>query len=286
MSRFMLGRAGEGEADLERSAEFARQAGDTALERSALVARLRPVAWGPTPAEVGVAVCDALLSDEVTNVANKALALHVRALLLAMGGDFGGARRSAADARALIEEFGLTLSGGIYSMDVGFALVIAGDLDEAEHELRRGHDLLVSVGDTGARCTVDGMLADVLQRQGRLDEALRFAEESRAIAAPDDLDAQPRWRAALARILSSQGSHDAALEHASDAVALVEPLDLLPLKAVVHEALGDVHVAAGRGEEAVAAVEQALALHEQKGNVVSAGRSGTVLDELRTSPRS
>ena len=50
-----------------------------------------------------------------------------------------------------------------------------------------------------------------------------FAEESRAIAAPDDLDAQPRWRAALARVLASQGSHDAALEHALDAVASWSP---------------------------------------------------------------
>ena len=108
-----------------------------------------------------------------------------------------------------------------------------------------------------------------------------FAEESRAIAAPDDLDAQPRWRAALARVLASQGSHDAALEHALDAVALVEPVDLLPLKAVVYDSLGEVHAAAGRIDEAVAAVEQALTLHEQKGNVVSAERSRSVLDELR-----
>ena len=166
-------------------------------------------------------------------------------------------------------------------MDVGFALVLAGDLEQAEHELRRGHDLLAGVGDTGARCTVDAMLADVLQRQGRLDEAVVFAEESRSIAAPDDLDAQPRWRAALARVLASQGSHDAALQHALDAVALVEPVDLLPLKAVVYDSLGEVHAAAGRIDEAVAAVEQALTLHEQKGNVVSAERSRSVLDELR-----
>ena len=228
------------------------------------MARLRPVAFGPTPAEAGIAFCDVLLSD-ATNVANKALALHVRALLLAMRGDFARAVASAADARELIEEFGLTLGGGIYSMDVGFALLLAGDLEQAEHELRRGHDLLAGVGDTGARCTVDAMLADVLQRQGDLDEAARFAEESRAIAAPDDLDAQPRWRAALARVLAAQGLYDAALEHALDAVALVEPVDLLPLKAVVYDSLGEVHAAAGRIDEAVAAVEQAIGASRAEG---------------------
>ena len=53
----------------------------------------------------------------------------------------------------------------------------------------------------------------------------------------------------------------------------MEPVDLLPLKAVVYDSLGEVHAAAGRTDEAVAAVEQAMTLHEQKGNVVSAQRS-------------
>ena len=68
-------------------------------------------------------------------------------------------------------------------------------------------------------------------------------------------------------------------------MALVEPVDLLPLKAVVYDSLGAVHAAAGRIDEAVAAVEYALTLHEQKGNVVSAMHSRTVLDELRAAPR-
>ena len=282
MCRFMLGRAGEGEVDLERSAEFARQAGDTALERAALVARLRPVAWGPTPADVGIAFCDALLSGEVTNVANKALALHVRALLLAMRRRLRGARTSAADASALIEEFGLTLSGGIYSMDVGFAAT-------ARRRSRAGRARAASrprsaraVGDTGARCTVDAMLADVLQRQGRLDEALRV----RGGEPCDRRPRRPRRPAAVARRTRANPLvarlHDAALEHAPRRRRPRRPLDLLPLKAVVHDALGDVHAAAGRIEEAVAAVEQALALHEQKGNVVSAERSRAILDERRT----
>ena len=166
-------------------------------------------------------------------------------------------------------------------MDVGFALLLAGDLEQAERELRRGHDLLLGVGDTGARCTVDAMLADVLRSQGRFDEAVRFAEESSAISSPDDLDAQPRWRAALARVLASQGLHERALQLALEGVALVKPIDLLPLKAIVYDSLGAVHATAGRIEESAAAVEQAIALHEQKGDVVSADRSRSVLDGLR-----
>jgi tetratricopeptide (TPR) repeat protein len=200
---------------------------------------------------------------------------------MAMRGDFGGARASSADAWALIEEFGLTLTKGVYAMDVGFAHTIAGELDQAERELRRGHDLLAAVGDSGARCTVDAMLGDVLVRMGRVEEAAHFAEASRTISGVDDLDAQPRWRAALARILSAKGAHEEAVQVAHEAVALVEPIDLLPLKALVYDAFGDALAAAGHIDEGDAAVEQAIALHEQKGNVVSAARSRTALDLLR-----
>ena len=50
-SRFVLGRAAEGEADLERAAELARQAGEVSEELRALNALLRPKLWGPAPAE-------------------------------------------------------------------------------------------------------------------------------------------------------------------------------------------------------------------------------------------
>jgi class 3 adenylate cyclase/tetratricopeptide (TPR) repeat protein len=280
MCRFMLGRAREGEIDLERAAELAREAGDVAGERAALTSRLRPVAWGPTPAREGIAFCDLLVGREIANIADEAHAMQVRALLLAMQGEFDEARRSGARALALIEEFGLTLNRGIYAIDVGYAELLAGDLDRAEHELRRGHDLLVEIGDTGVRSTVDGMLGDVLFLLGRDDEALEYAAASRTIAAIDDLDAQPRWRAAMARVLSRRGSHTEAEHLARGALELLDPTDFIDLQAYVHDVLGEVLARAGRVEHAAVAVERAVALHEQKGNVVSAARSRAALAEL------
>ena len=281
MCRFMLGRAGEGELDLGRAADLARQVGDRALEREAMYARLRPIAWGPTHAADGAEYCSMVIDSQTANVADKAHALQVRGLCEAMQGDVEAARTSTLRAWRLIEEFGLTLQRSVYAMDVGSAEGLLGDLDRAEHELRKGHDLLVDIGDTGARCTVDAMLADVLVRAGRLDDAAELALESRAISAADDLDAQPRWRAALARVLARRGEHVRAEELAREAVGLVDPIDLLLLKGTVYDAFAEVLAGAGRTDEALVAVEQAIAVHEQKGNVVSAERSRTVLDELR-----
>ena len=137
------------------------------------------------------------------------------------------------------------------------------------------------IGDIGVRSTVDAVLSDVLFLQGQYDEALVFADSSRTIAGADDLDAQPRWRTARARVLSARGEHDEALALLGEAVELVEPIDFLELKGYVHDVLAEALVRVDRIDDAVGAVERAIAFHEQKGNVVSAARSRSVLDGLR-----
>jgi tetratricopeptide (TPR) repeat protein len=279
--KFQLGRAGEGEHDLARAFEIALTTGDSALLRDTMGSRLRPAGWGPMPALHGIALVEELLSADYANAALRAQALQILALFQAMRGEFELSRRAAADAWNLIEEIDLRLLRGLYAGDVGSAELIARDLDRAEFVLRRGHDALVEMGDVGVRSTVDGVLSDVLFLQGRYDEALELADESGAIAAVDDLDSQPRSRAARARVLATRGELDEALDLLHEAVELVEPIDFTELKGYVHEVLGEVLVRAGRTEDATVAVEQAIAFYEQKGNVVSAERSRAVLNDLR-----
>jgi tetratricopeptide (TPR) repeat protein len=197
-----------------------------------------------------------------------------------MQGDFDAARGSSARALELIDEFELTLARGSYAIDVGLADLLAGDLDRSERELRRGRELLLEIGDTGVRSSVDAVLSDVLFLLGRDDEALEFAEESRAAGSADDLDSQPRWRGARARVLSRRGDHGQALELVHEALSLLEPTDFFGQHAYVCDVHGEVLAASGRSEEAAEAVERAIALHERKGNVVSAARSRAMLDRL------
>ena len=76
------------------------------------------------------------------------------------------------------------------------------------------------------------------------------------------------------------GEHEAAERLALEALAIMEPTDYLDEKAETFVALADVLAAAGRSGEVVEALEQALALYEQKGNVVRAGRTRERLDAL------
>jgi class 3 adenylate cyclase/tetratricopeptide (TPR) repeat protein len=279
-SRFQLGHAGDGEIDLERATELARRAGDDALLRDIMGARLRPAGWGPMPAPKGVALCDELLAADYANASLRAQALQILALFRAMLGEVEASRRAAADSWTLNEEYDLKLLRGIYAGDVGVAETLSGDFERAERVLRRGHDALLEMGDVGVRSTVDAVLGNVLFLQGRHDEAFHLAEGSRAIAASDDLDSQPRSRAVQARVVSSRGSHDAALALAREAAALVEPIDFLELKGFVHDVLGEVLAQAGRAEEGAVAIRRAVELHEQKGNIVSASASRAALAEL------
>ena len=279
--KFQLGRAGEGEVDLEHAAELARQNGDATLLREAMGARLRPVGWGPTPAAEGIALCETLLSADYVNAALAAQALQIQAVGYAMLADVQASRRAAAAARSLLDEFDFKMHMGLYAGDIGVSELIGRDLDRAELELRRGHAVLVEIGDIGVRSTIDAVLSDVLFLQGKHDEALELADSSRTIAGADDLDSQPRWRTARARVLSARGEHAEALALLDEAVELVEPIDFLELKGYVHDVLGEALVRVGRTDEAAHAVERAIAFHEQKGNVVSAARSRAVLNELR-----
>jgi tetratricopeptide (TPR) repeat protein len=119
------------------------------------------------------------------------------------------------------------------------------------------------------------------RRQGRHEEAAQLAEQSRSISSADDLDAQPRWRAALARALTRRGERVEGERLAREALELLEPTDFIFLQAEVLDLLAEILVGRERVDEAVGALEHALALHEQKGNLVSAGRSRAALEELR-----
>jgi class 3 adenylate cyclase/predicted ATPase len=279
--KFQLGRAGEAEVDFERATELARELGDGVLLREVLGARLQPMGWGPMPAPDGIAMCEALLSAPDTNAALKVQALQILALFRAMRGDVEASVRAATDAWSLLEEFEFTLHKGIYAGGVGVSAIIVRDLARAEFELRRGHEVLLAMGEVGVRSTIDAVLSDALCLQGKYDEALELAESSRAIAAVDDLDSQPRWRAARARALSACGEHDEALALLDEAAALVEPIDFLELKGLVHDVSAEALVRVGCADEAVHALECAIGFHEQKGNVVSAARSRGVLEGLQ-----
>jgi tetratricopeptide (TPR) repeat protein len=158
---------------------------------------------------------------------------------------------------------------------------LAGDAAAAESAVRRACQLLERLGDTAFRSTAAGQLAASLYALGRLDEAERWTQTAEELASGDDVTANMLWRPVRAKLLARGGQHADAARLAREAVGLGEETDMLNWHANALTDLAEVYVLAGRPEDGRAQLEQALALFERKGNLVSAANARSALAELR-----
>ena len=83
-----------------------------------------------------------------------------------------------------------------------------------------------------------------------------------------------------AKVLARRGEPESSEKLAREAVALADSTDFLDARGTVHLALAEVLRFTGRGDEATAEAQGSLRLHEEKGNVVSAGWARALLAEL------
>jgi tetratricopeptide (TPR) repeat protein len=125
---------------------------------------------------------------------------------------------------------------------------------------------------------VAALLAQVLCDAGRYDEAEELTRASEEAARPNDVHANVRWRSTRARLLARAGNLDAAEDLAREAVAFATDSDFLNTHADTLMDQAEVLRLAGRGVEARVAIEEAIALYEQKGNAVSAATARAALD--------
>jgi tetratricopeptide (TPR) repeat protein len=101
--------------------------------------------------------------------------------------------------------------------------------------------------------------------QGRLEEAAQVAVEAASLASADDFVSQAYARAVRARALAQLGDVARAEPLAREAVAITQPTDSYAERGRTLQALAEVLVAAGRGDEAAPLLEEAIGLFERKG---------------------
>ena len=113
----------------------------------------------------------------------------------------------------------------------------------------------------------------------QLEEAGELVAHAAEWAPKDQPIQHARVRATRARLLARQGHADAE-SVAREAVALADTTDFLELRGDCRVALADVLRRAGHEDGAAEALGEALALYEQKGNIVSAERVRALLAPL------
>ncbi len=204
-----------------------------------------------------------------------------RALALGMLGRFDEARPMLAETRAELAERGggirLAVTTGIESVD--FEL-LAGDPTVAAEFGTEGCRLLEELGDKSFLSTAAGSLARALFAQDRLEEAYIWAGRAAEIGASEDAATQRLWRQVRAKVLARRGEHAEAERLVREAVAIGAGTDDLNGQGDAYADLAEVVLLAGKPDEAAAALEQALARYERKGNLVSAQGVRTRLAEL------
>jgi class 3 adenylate cyclase len=229
------------------------------------------LAFGPRPADEALEALGAAMGDS-----RYPHALLARAYLLALLGRFDEAWDVAREQAERLRE----LTGEGHEAWLGWIARLEGNEEEAAHHFRVYCDSLEEHGQTGPLSTFAPELARSLCALGRHEEAAPWAHLGRELGNEQDLFTQALWRQAQALVHSARGEHADAERLAREAVAVLDGTDALTEQGSALGDLADVLVAAGRPDEAAAALEQALERYERKRNLVMAERVRDTLAEL------
>jgi class 3 adenylate cyclase/DNA-binding winged helix-turn-helix (wHTH) protein len=268
---FLLRNAAYEEAS-ERALHHYRRAGwPTATCLHGIAAALF---YGPRPASSALARIDELLDTAVTDRVGETHLQLWRGGLLALQGDFAGARAATSTAREIYEEVGQPVVAAVSCGFVGgLTEMLAGDFAAAEQIFRESCLVLESRDEWASVATRASEIANSIYAQGRFADAAEWIELARRHSTPDDLGAEFPWRSVLAKLTAEAGEFDEAERLAREAVELVDRTDSLNQRAEIRLDLAHVLRSAGRDDEAAAAALEGAALYEMKENVVGAERA-------------
>jgi tetratricopeptide (TPR) repeat protein len=267
--------------EFERSAQYARSAGDQTQEVESLRYMLVALQRGPMPVEEALTRVEDLRE---LGPADRRFEIGWRtacAQLETMQGRTDVARQLVAQAAALAEELGGLVLDRQVAPAAGEVELLAGEASAAVRELRRACEAFERAGELGYLASLAFHLVDALLAKGDDDEAFDVSERWRAdrLTVAEDVDAQVGWRRVRAKALARRSQFDEAERLAREGVDMISRSDCLLLHADAQADLAEVLALAAKPEEAEAARLEAIRLYGQKGNVVAAAslrnRAGT-----------
>jgi tetratricopeptide (TPR) repeat protein len=142
--------------------------------------------------------------------------------------------------------------------------VAAGRIPEALEAFRAGFDAQRALGDRGYSSTIAGSYAHALIEMGDIDEAERYARIALEGSTEDDMEPKMSGGGALAVVLARRGRLEEALRRAEETVILARTMDYVMSLAEVLEDQAQVLAAAGRPDEGRAAIDEAIEILERK----------------------
>jgi tetratricopeptide (TPR) repeat protein len=280
MTHQIAGRLDRSAEAIENVIHFAGQAGNQRLVARSGVGLSLNALYGPTPVAQAIQQCERIVADSMLGRQSQALIQCKMAQLLAMSGDFESARTMIRRGRGMLRELGQGMHAASTGLDLAVVEWLAGDLQNAEREIRSDFQFLERHGETFMLSTMASLLARLVREQGRDDEALVLTQTAEAAAAANDVDAQVLWRSTRAPILARSGAWAEAEAMGLEALEQARQTDVPILLADTLCELAAVQRLANRSESERTALVEAIALYTAKGDRVSAARATARVSRL------
>ena len=262
----------------EQAIAYARRAGDERRARRLIPLLGSALLFGAMPVPEALSRLDEIEAEGIVHPALTSFRAH----FLAMLGRFDEARECQAVVLEQARERGLAAFVAIAVGIAGDIEWLAGDVQTAARYASESCDLFEKMGHLAWLSTAVGELAHYVFALGRTDEADRLARRSEELGAEDDVATQVIWRRVRALVLAQRGDLAQAEALAREAAGLTSGTDDIGTQGATLIDLAEVLAAAGKDAEAAEALEHAVLLFQQKGNLAMAGRAQERLAALRS----
>ena len=266
---------------------------DDAVRAVRAAAELRGV-LGAVAARIGIATGEVFVDDseadgvfvtgEPVRLAARvqaAAALNAVGSLYALRARFGDARTAVGQSIELYAEAGMAAHGAGTTYTLAEIELAAGDPAAAEAAVRPGYEAFTAMGEKSFRAGGAVYLGRAVYAQGRYDEAQEFTNVVKDCGEPQE---EIEWRALQAKLLARRDASADALALGHEAVALARRGDSLIHIPRTLTDLAEVLSLLGLERDAAEALEEALSLHERKGNLAGAEQAQALLAGLSARP--
>jgi class 3 adenylate cyclase/tetratricopeptide (TPR) repeat protein len=281
-ARMFAGRAERGQRALERALGQLGPEVSPRTQNAVLFSLGMCLLDGPAPLDRAVAFAEERLELARANGLRSLEAdlLHVLGAGEARQGRFGPARLSLESSTAISEELGLRYMAQWSKRTLGHLELWAGEPRAAEKALRWSYEVLSEMGLNSSLGETVVPLANALYEQERYEEAERFLEIVKEDWAEGDASVEAPRLAVRAKLLAARGWNEHAERAARRALALVSKMDWACLQTDTLLANAEVMRMAGRTEDAVRSLEEALRVAEAKGYEAAARNARSALEQL------
>jgi tetratricopeptide (TPR) repeat protein len=236
--------------------------------------------WGPTP--VDEALADLAELDTRASLSSEGVYCRFGGGVNALIGNYAVARELLERAREIEGLLGrLVLQDTVDGHFLGAIETEAGNFDIAETALLGAYERMIARGERGFSSTVAGHLGHLYVQMGRWADAERWGQITLDLAVLDDMEAQSQGHAVLGRVHAARGEFGEAERLARRAVEIAAATDYLDRRGETLRDLAEVLLAAGRVDEAIDTLGEALETFESKGASAPAENVRLRLNEMQ-----